>query len=474
MGTNFAILSRMNISTTGRAEPLLPRDQTQDERALPWDQWLTVTQLNEQIRDLLEETWPFVRLRGEISDLHQPASGHYYLTLLDAQSRIRAVIWRTTRQRLRMQPRAGETVLVTGRLAAYPPRGEYQFVIEGMQPGGSGTERERFLQLFARLKAEGLFDETRKRPLPWLPEVIGVVTSASGAAIHDITRVLDDRFPGYHLLLAPTRVQGEGAAAEIVAALQALVADGRAQVIICGRGGGSSEDLAAFNHEAVVRAIAASPIPIISAVGHEVDLTLADLAADRRAPTPSAAAEQVMPDKRVVQARVLAVRQRLQRASLARLTQQRSAVQLWQQRLLHPQRRLAFFRVRCDDLLQRLLSAERHWLEQRRQRVVHGRNRLSVWSGGAAMGLLRTRLDHAQQRLEQAGRLYLVQHRERLIRLEVRLHGVSPLAVLQRGYAIVYDQRGQVARNTATLQVGEGLRIQLAQGEVEGVIQRLQ
>ncbi|WP_130472584.1 exodeoxyribonuclease VII large subunit [Candidatus Magnetaquicoccus inordinatus] len=213
------------------------------------ERWLTVSQLNEQIRQLLEGGLPFVRVRGEISDLHQPASGHLYFTLLDAQSRIRAVVWRASRARLRVIPKSGDSVLITGRMALYPPRGEYQLIVEALQPAGAGSERERFLQLFARLQGEGLFAEARKRPLPFLPSCIGIVTSATGAAIHDMVRVLEQRVSGYHLLLSPARVQGEGADRELVEALQRLWRDGRAEVIICGRGGGSAEDLAAFNSD---------------------------------------------------------------------------------------------------------------------------------------------------------------------------------------------------------------------------------
>ncbi|MBF0162750.1 MAG: exodeoxyribonuclease VII large subunit [Magnetococcales bacterium] len=453
------------------ATRLPPLETTHTEGGMPpWEQWLTVSQLNEQIRDLLEGAWPFVRLQGEISDLHQPASGHLYFTLMDAQSRLRAVVWRSTRHRLRVLPRAGESVRVTGRIAAYPPRGEYQLVVEGMQTGGAGAERQRFLQLFARLKEEGLFDERRKRALPLLPETIGVVTSASGAVIHDIVTVLDSRFPHYHLLLAHAKVQGEGAAEEIVAALHLLRADGRAQVILCARGGGATEDLAAFNSEAVVRAIAASPVPVISAVGHEVDVTLADLVADLRAPTPSAAAERLLPEKNQLQEKLQILRHRLRRALWSRLEQQRQAVHAVQQRLLHPRRRLEFLRIRCDDLLQRLCAAQHHGLQRQRQRLESLQDRLSVWAEGTAVALFRSRLTQNRERLQQAGRHYLERKQAIHSRLQTRLHGVSPLAVLQRGYAIVYNQRGQVVRSAEELPTGERLRIRLAQGELIAIL----
>ncbi|MBF0340630.1 MAG: exodeoxyribonuclease VII large subunit, partial [Magnetococcales bacterium] len=275
---------------------------------------LTVSQLNEEIRYLLEEGYPYLQVRGEITDWKMAPSGHIYFSLMDAQARIRAVIWKATRFRITALPRSGDAVIVTGRISVYPPRGEYQLVVEGLRPDGAGGEREKLLLLHARLAAEGLFEPGRKRPLPLLPRAVGVVTSASGAAIHDITRTLDRRFPGYHLILVHARVQGEGAPEEIVRALRRLAEDGRAEVILCGRGGGSAEDLAAFNSEIVVRAIAASPMPVISAVGHEIDTTLADLVADARASTPSAAAEMILPEADMLLARLNNCASRLQTA----------------------------------------------------------------------------------------------------------------------------------------------------------------
>lgn len=442
---------------------------------LPWGQWLSVTKLNEQIRDLLEDALPFVRVRGEISDLRQPSSGHLYFTLVDEKSRIRAVIWRGNRQRIRMLPRSGDAVQATGRIAVYPPRGEYQLIIEGMQSGGGGSERERLLQLFARLKAEGLFAAERKKTLPFLPEVIGVVTSASGAAIHDIQRGLERRFPGYcTLVVEPARVQGEGAAAEIVAALKRLIEDGRSQVIICGRGGGSAEDLSAFNSEAVVRAIAASPVPVVSAVGHEVDWTLADWVADVRASTPTAAAERVMPEKKVLLANLEGLRRRLFQAALQVVQQKRHVVKQMQHRLIHPQRKIEFFRMRCDELTQRLLSVEHRLFLRRRQRLLDLTDRLSGWAKGSSMAVLRARLEHAREGLGRAVWHHLAHHRGRYKRFDAQLYSVSPLAVLKRGYAIIYDQHGMTPRDSAALHVGEKLRVVLAQGEVEAVITRLE
>ena len=472
-----AMLWSMKKQTTMQWQTLAQQDRQTTYSAtatLPGSQWLNVTQLNERIRDLLEDALPFVQVRGEISDLHKPSSGHLYFTLVDKQSRVRAVVWRSSRQRLRIVPRSGEAVQITGRIAAYPPRGEYQLIVEGMQTAGAGTERERFLQLFASLKAEGLFDTERKKALPFLPEYIGVVTSASGAAIHDIKRGLDTRFAGYYTLIAESaRVQGQGAAAEIIQALQRLINDGRSQVIICGRGGGSAEDLAVFNNETVVRAIAASPIPVVSAVGHEVDWSLTDWVADARAATPFAAAEQVMPEKKELLAKLASLRQRLLQATLAMIQQQRHAVKLGQQRLVHPRRKIEFFRVRCDELTQKLIPAEQRFLRYRRQRLTELSSRLSAWARGPTMVILRQRLKHAQQGLERAMQQHLEHGRQKHKNLNARFNSVSPLAVLQRGYAIVYDQQGLLPRDTNALQTGEKLRVILAHGELEAVITQL-
>ncbi|MBF0185936.1 MAG: exodeoxyribonuclease VII large subunit, partial [Magnetococcales bacterium] len=322
---------------------------------------------------------------------------------------------------------------------------------------------------------KGLFAEARKRPLPFLPEVIGVVTSASGAAIHDIIRVLEQRVAGYQLLLAPARVQGEGADREMVAALRTLWQDGRAEVIICGRGGGSADDLAAFNSELLVRALVASPVPVISAVGHEVDVTLADLAADWRAPTPSAAAERVLPEYGPLRRRVQSLQQRLQQAVAALLLRQRHGLQLARQRLLHPRRRLELQRRRCDELSQRLERAHAMRLQAAHRLLQSWHNRLCLWAvSGASLRLQQNRLHHLQQRLQQSAPRALRQARQRWQQTTLRLHSLSPLAVLQRGYAIVYDQQGNILRSSEGLSSGAILRLTLAVGKVTVQVQAIE
>lgn len=434
------------------------------------ESWLSVTQLNESVRHLLEEGLAFVRVEAEISDLRAPPSGHLYCSLIDGESRVRAVVWRTTRRRLPMEPRAGERVRITGRVAVYAPRGEYQIVIEGMTPAGSGSERQRLLLLHARLAAEGLFDPGRKRPLPLLPEIIGLVTSQEGAALQDIIRVLDDRYPNTHLLLSPTLVQGSQAPEQIALALDRLVQDGRAQVIICGRGGGSSEDLAAFNSEEVVRAIARSPIPVISAVGHEVDHTLADLAADVRAATPSAAAEQVIPEKRLIQAQLTTLYNRLIATFQRNRERENHRLQALNARLVHPTQTINQLRLRCDDLSERLFEAADTLPPPLRQSLDTLKRRLTNWTKSRYFSLHALRYRHDQQQLERYGNLFLQRKREKLQTLTRRLQAVSPQEVLQRGYAIIQDGQGRILTHAGVLKPGDTLRARLARGTVTATV----
>ena len=428
------------------------------------DSWLSVTELNGRIRDLLEDGLPFIRVEAEISDLRAPPSGHLYFTLVDAESRIRAVVWRTTKRRLPVEPRSGDLVQITGRIAVYSPRGEYQLVVDAMQPVGSGDTRQSLLLLHARLSAEGLFDESRKKKLPLLPETIGVVTSKTGAAIQDIIRVLDDRFANYHLVLSPTLVQGDQAPAMIAAAMDRLVADGRSKVIICGRGGGSAEDLAAFNSEEVVRAIARSPIPVISAVGHEVDNSLADLAADCRAATPSAAAEQVLPEKVALEAKLQTINQQLGQAGKQNLRQQQNRLDLLGKRLQHPAQKIAHARLRCDDLGLRMFDAANSTLQPRQNRLTALTERLTNWPQNRFFTLLHTRLFHLQQQLQKNSQLLFTNRDKRHKALHDRLHAVSPQGVLQRGYAIVQDDEGRVIMDSSTLKAGDVIHTRLAKG----------
>ncbi|MBF0434404.1 MAG: exodeoxyribonuclease VII large subunit [Magnetococcales bacterium] len=437
-----------------------------------WNDILSVTGLNEAIRDLLENRFAYVRVRGELSDLAQPASGHVYFALIDGQSRIRCVIWKGNRKRLNTQPKIGQSVIITGRIAVYAPRGEYQLIVEGMQDDGAGDARERLLKLHAQLSREGLFDPDRKRPLPYFPGVIGIVTSRTGAALQDVIRVLDDRRVGYHLLVAHARVQGDQAALEIVSALQQLVADGRPEVIICGRGGGSTDDLAVFNDERIVRAIAASPIPIISAVGHEVDTTLVDLAADVRAPTPSAAAQMVMPELDHLQQRLWQARQNLIRGFSSLLVHHQHRLSQTKGRLTHPRRHIDSQRFRIDELTERLHNTTLQALQRRVPELSNLQQRLKQWPA-RTFPVQQTRLQHDQQRLSQVMRVYFLRQADQLAALIARLHGVSPKAVLDRGYALVYNKRGTLQKSGKTVKPGDIVTIHLVDAEFDATVQQV-
>lgn len=383
---------------------------------------LTVSRLAALLKEVVEENFVQVWVEGEISNWALPASGHGYFSLKDDQAQLRAVIFRSQLRGLSFRPENGLQVICRGRVSIYSQRGEVQLVVEGLEPRGLGALQLAFEQLKSRLAGEGLFAPERKRPLPAFPRTIGVVTSATGAAIHDILHVLERRGSGLRVLLAPVRVQGVGAAAEIVAALAALNRQGEADVLIVGRGGGSLEDLWAFNEEPVARAIAASRIPVISAVGHEVDVTIADFVADLRAPTPSAAAELVVKSR-------LELENHLDQLRLRLAAQMRG--------------RLVLLRERTRGL-QRRLRSPREVLQPLRQRQAEGLRRLR-----RAMA---ERLQHSRASLAHAA---------------ARLDTLSPLQTLARGYAIAWREgEDHPLRDAAQLAPGDGLRLRLDRGSL--------
>ena len=390
---------------------------------------LSVSRLNALLRELVEDNFMQVWVEGELSNFSIPASGHWYFSLKDADAQVRAVMFRAQNRLLGFVPESGMRVVCRGRLSLYPQRGEVQLIVEGLEPRGVGGLQLAFEQLKNRLADEGLFAAERKRPLPAFPRVVGVVTSATGAAIHDIIQVLRRRGAGVHLLLRPVRVQGEGAAVEIAAAIAELNRQGEAEVLIVGRGGGSLEDLWAFNEEPVARAIHGSKIPVISAVGHEVDHTIADFVADLRAPTPSAAAEMV-------------ARGRLE------------------------------LEGHLDHLVMRLAT-------QMRRRVDFGRERLNglhrrLRSPRESLALARQRQAELARRLSQAMERGLKERAWRLSTLAERLDDLSPLRTLGRGYAVVSRAGGDVVRDAAVLTPGERVRLRFAQGQAAARIEEVE
>jgi exodeoxyribonuclease VII large subunit len=433
------------------------------------DVW-SVSRLNREVRLLLETGLPALWIEGEVSNLARPASGHLYFSLKDEGAQVRCVMWRSTALKLAVSPRNGMQLLLRARLSVYEPRGEYQLVAEYAEEAGEGALRRRFDALKARLREEGLFDEAAKRPLPKLPRRIGVVTSPSGAAIRDILHILGRRFPAVPVIIYPTPVQGEGAAEKIAAALAAASRRAECDVLILARGGGSLEDLWSFNEEVVARAIRASAIPVVSGVGHEIDFTIADYAADLRAPTPSGAAEVVVPDALEWLRRLNKDAGRLRNAMARQLGALGQRLE-WQRRRLavsHPGNRLRQHGQRLDELEARLRRAAETAVESRRRRLAHATAVLSAQSPARRLRSAEERLAGLERRLRTATRYRLQALRARLDAARHALHTVSPLATLERGYAIATDPRdGAVLRDPGQVAAGDRIDLRLARGKVE-------
>jgi exodeoxyribonuclease VII large subunit len=430
---------------------------------------LTVSELSEKLRQTLEEKFPTVWVEGEISNFKVYGSGHVYFTLKDAGAQIRAVLFRSRTRRIRFEPKDGLHVMAFGSIEVYAQRGEYQLVVELLEPRGLGALQLAFEQLKARLDAEGLFDPRRKRPLPRFPRKIGIVTSPTGAAIRDMLRVIGRRFGELHIVLAPARVQGDGAAEEIAQGIRDLNALGEVDVIIVGRGGGSLEDLWAFNEEIVARAIAGSKAPIISAVGHEVDFTIADFVADLRAPTPSAAAELVVREKQAVMETLADLRGRLDRAMTRRLERERHRWQTLAERrvLTDPARPLRDHERRVDDARTRLRRAMMAALREATHHVRMVSAKLSHASPVARFARDRHQLEQLDARLRVDVRRTVEGARHRLATAVAGLDSLSPLAVLGRGYSLTRLPSGEVVRNASQVHRGDLVRVLLHRGTLE-------
>ena len=444
------------------------------ENPMPRDVY-TVSRLNAEARDLLESRFPLLWVQGEISNLSRPASGHLYFTLKDARAQVRCALFRSRGRRLGFQPENGMQVLVQAGVSLYEARGDYQLIVEAMEEAGRGALQRAFEALKRKLAEAGLFDSEHKQPLPSLPRRIGVITSPTGAAIRDILSVLGRRFPAIPVLLYPVAVQGEEAVPQIVAALETANRRAECDVLILARGGGSLEDLWAFNDERVARAIHASRIPIVSAVGHEIDFTIADFVADRRAPTPSAAAELVVPDRDEWLTRCRALETRLHQALERRMRILRAQLDTLGSRLLrqHPGRRLQQQAQRLDESSQRLERALRQQLGQRRQRLETLVHRLRRFSPAPRLAHARERLNALEHRLSQALQSRLFEANQRCRTLARQLHTVSPLATLERGYAIVSDAGGHILRSASQVRAGDRVEARLAQGRLRCLVEEL-
>ncbi|MDF2409311.1 exodeoxyribonuclease VII large subunit [Aeromonas sp. 2HA2] len=432
-------------------------------------QVFTVTRLNSAVRMILEQDLGLVWLTGELSNLAMPSSGHWYFSLKDLGAQVRCAMFKGNNRRVAFRPQDGMQVLVQARVSLYEPRGDYQLIIESMQPAGDGVLALRFEELKRRLGAEGLFDEGRKRPLPREPRAVGLVTSATGAALHDMLTVLKRRAPDLPVFIYPTQVQGSAAISQIVAAIALANRRAEVDVLIVGRGGGSLEDLWCFNEEVVARAIANSAIPVISAVGHEVDVTISDFAADLRAPTPSAAAELVAPDQSARAQRLAHLWQRLVQAINRHQTAARHGFVLLQKRLDHqdPKRRLEQQSQRLDELSARLQQLLNQRLHQGERRLANLELRLQAKSPERLLAAGKRRHQLAQERLHALIAKRQDQASHRLAMLTARLDGVSPLATLGRGYSITRTQSGDVINRAAQVNAGQTLVTTLAEGHLQ-------
>jgi exodeoxyribonuclease VII large subunit len=428
----------------------------------------SISRLNREARTLLERGLGSVWLEGEISNLSRPGSGHWYFSLKDEAAQVRCAMFRQRNLLVRFPVKDGAQVLARGRVSLYEARGEFQVVIEHLEEAGEGVLRRRFDALKQKLSAEGLFDSRHKQPLPPLPRRIGVITSPTGAAIRDILHVLRRRFPTIPVLVYPVAVQGEAAPREIEQAIRLAAQRRDCDVLILARGGGSLEDLWAFNDEAVARAMFACPIPIVSGVGHEVDFTIADFVADERAPTPSGAAERVVPDRAEWLRSLGATGRRLALAMRRRLGEQRTALLVREQRLarVHPGVVLRQHAQRLDELEGRLRLAGRARLERARHRF--GSAQSLLWRASPALRItaLQFRLDAAARGLAHGVRGRLAGQRQRLELVARGLDAVSPLATLDRGYAIVADAAGKVVLDAAALRPGDRISARLARGRI--------
>jgi len=432
----------------------------------------TVSRLNQTVRLLLEQEMGQVWISGEISNFTQPASGHWYFTLKDDTAQVRCAMFRNSNRRVTFRPQHGQQVLVRANITLYEPRGDYQIIVESMQPAGEGLLQQKYEQLKQRLADEGLFAQQHKQPLPAPARQVGVITSKTGAALHDILHVLQRRDPSLPVIIYPTAVQGDDAPAQIVRAIELANRRNECDVLIVGRGGGSLEDLWSFNDERVARAIFASRIPVVSAVGHETDVTIADFVADLRAPTPSAAAEVVSRNQQELLRQVLAARQRLEMAMdylLVSRTQRQTRLQhrLQQQ---HPQLRLARQQTALIRLRQRMSSALDNQLRRSGQRQQRAEQRLNQQHPQGRLHRAQHRYQQLEYRLSQTIAARLSSTRERFGSALAHLEAVSPLATLARGYSVTTAPDGAVLKQTRQAQPGDVLTTRVQDGWVESEV----
>jgi len=444
--------------------------------APPGEQIYTVAELNRAACQVLEDGLPALWVAGEISNLARPGSGHLYFSLKDEQAQVRCAMFRGANRTLQFQPEDGQQVMVRARVTIYEPRGSYQLIVEHMEPAGEGLLQRQFEALKAKLAAEGLFAPGLKQPLPVLPRQIGIITSPTGAAIRDILRILQRRFAAIPVVVYPVQVQGSRAKHDIVAALATAAERDDCDVLIIGRGGGSLEDLWAFNEEIVARAIHACQIPVVSAVGHEADFTIADLVADLRAPTPSGAAELVVPDAKVWLKNIASIEQRAANAIVRITHQYRNSLQQLTGRLQRRQPGLILQQhaQRLDELVARMAKALENRLAMKKLHLTNVLAHLRAAAPGDRVRKYAQHLIDARRRLDAAMRLRIGTSQSRLAVTTAELQAVSPLSTLERGYGIIADQTsGEVIRDAGVLRIDQHITGRLAHGSFEAVVKKI-
>jgi exodeoxyribonuclease VII large subunit len=425
----------------------------------------TISELTSEIKDILEKTYPFIWIYGEISNFNIPSSGHFYFTLKDEQAQINAVMFRNQNRNLKFKPENGINISGLGRISVYEPRGTYQIIFEYLEPKGTGAIQRAFEQLKKRLADEGLFDEKHKKPLPFLPEKISIITSPTGAVVHDILKIIDRRFSNIHLEIVPVKVQGYGAESEIKTAIEMINSRFESDLIILARGGGSLEDFHAFNSEDVARAVFGSKIPIISAVGHETDFSITDFVADFRAPTPSVGAELAVPYKKELSRKITDLSDTLTTNFLRYFEHLKTVLKGTSNRLVHPSRKVVDLRLRTDDMLNRLNRAFKNSFQKKQERLLWRTERLFSKNPLIQIKLLKNKLYIMNYNINIFKHILLSNNRSTLRELEARLCSLNPEAILARGYSITRTiPDAAVVRDPQEVSIGQDLEILVAGG----------
>ena len=435
---------------------------------------LKVSELTNQIKTLLEENFPFVWVEGEISNVTHHSTGHYFFSLKDEKAQIRAIMFRYQAQHLRFRPENGIKVAVRGRIGVYEPRGEYQILADSMEPLGKGSLQLAFEQTKKKLASEGLFDASRKKTLPLLPQKVGIITSPTGAAIRDILHLIDQRFANLEIAIIPVRVQGPDAPGEIIAALELADTIPDLDVVLLGRGGGSTEDLWAFNDEGVARAIARCHVPVVSAVGHEVDFTISDFVADVRAPTPSAAAEMVVKKKDDLLLFLESTSSRLKKGVRHALGEDKSRLELAKRGLQDPRKKIADLNLRGDDINQRMRSLSSQSLRRKKEEWDRQRQMLLFLSPAMIVRTWRDEIRRKRESLETRVGWKIEGCRKTLEKSEAQLDAANPHSILRRGYSITRTWPDKkIVRDASTLTFRQELQVRFHKGEAFCTIQEI-